>query len=512
MGGATAAQDGGRIGRRVGLVVATGEYDDPALGRLRSPAGDAAALRDLLADPTVGGFDVDALLDAEAGAIRLAVEELVAGRHPDDVLLLYLSCHGLVDLRRRLYFAARDTRKDRLASSGVSSQWVLEQLDDCRARRQVVLLDCCFSGAFASGAKGDDDLDLGGRLLGQGRGRVVLTASRATEYSFEGEPVDPGAPGSGSVFTRALLDGISTGGADTDGDGLITVDDAYAYAYDRVRASASAQTPQRWLYGAEGSIVLARSARSGSGSPAPAADGVPPAIPAEAPTGAAPGLPDTASPSRDGPARRRRVVTALAAGLVLAVVVAVALLVTSMGDGTSGDDSSTTLGAAASGTITATAPWRLVVTNHVSGDEGDGSCRVTLTDRRTGTEQELPPVFGDKTFQWRESGAFAWTSDPVGCEPFARRGAGRHPLPYVLPGHDGDSDGFSTRGRRLDVLWTAPDGDCTVTLRSVETGQKLDEGTVDRSEPSLTLDPGGPGAVYVEQPTCGLRLTVHETP
>jgi uncharacterized caspase-like protein len=31
-----------------------------------------------------------------------------------DLLLVYLSCHGLVDVRRRLYFAATDTRKDRL--------------------------------------------------------------------------------------------------------------------------------------------------------------------------------------------------------------------------------------------------------------------------------------------------------------------------------------------------------------------------------------------------------------
>ena len=49
----------------------------------------------------------------------------------------------------------------------------------------MVILDCCFSGAFARGAKGDDDLGLGERLVGEGRGRVVLTASRGTEYSFE---------------------------------------------------------------------------------------------------------------------------------------------------------------------------------------------------------------------------------------------------------------------------------------------------------------------------------------
>ena len=59
------------------------------------------------------------------------------------------------------------------------------------------------------------------------RGRVVLTASRATEYSFEGDPV-PGSVMTGSVFTIALLHGIKTGEADLDRDGYVSVDVAYA--------------------------------------------------------------------------------------------------------------------------------------------------------------------------------------------------------------------------------------------------------------------------------------------
>jgi WD40 repeat protein len=87
---------------------------------------------------------------------------------------------------------------------------------------------------------------------------VVLTASDATEYSFEGEPIDAGTPG-GSVFTAALVQGLRTGEADTDRDGHVSVDDAYTYVFDQVQAAGAAQTPQRWLYGAEGRILLARS-------------------------------------------------------------------------------------------------------------------------------------------------------------------------------------------------------------------------------------------------------------
>jgi hypothetical protein len=239
------------------LVVATTRYADTSLRQLRAPARDADDLRDVLADPHIGGFAVSSVVDGTAQQVRLAVEEFLTGRSFDDLLLVYLSCHGLVDLRRRLYFAATDTLKNRLAATGVEAQWLLDQLDDCRARRQLLILDCCFSGAFAHRAKADTDLALGKRFHGQGRGRVVLTASRGSEYSFEGEPV-PGSAMPGSVFTSALVAGIRTGAADTDHDGYISVDDAYAYAFDHLRAADVQQTPQRWLYGAEGTILLAR--------------------------------------------------------------------------------------------------------------------------------------------------------------------------------------------------------------------------------------------------------------
>src|SRR5262249_45825132 len=150
----------------------------------------------------------------------------LAGRGVDDLVVVYLSGHGVLDARGRLYFAATDTVKAHLSSTGVESAWLLDRLDECRARRQVLILDCCFSGAFAQ-TKGGAEVDLERRLIGAGRGRAVLTASRAGEYSYEGTPL-PGAAtsGAGSVFTAALVDGLRSGEADRDGDGYVSVEDA----------------------------------------------------------------------------------------------------------------------------------------------------------------------------------------------------------------------------------------------------------------------------------------------
>jgi hypothetical protein len=282
-------------GARLALVIATGAYSDAGLRRLGAPAKDAADLAQVLADPAIGGFTVTTVLNKTVHETRVAVEDFLHGRSTRDLLLVYLSCHGLLDARRRLYFAAADTRMDRLGSTGIESAWLLDQLEDCRARRQVLILDSCFSGAFAHGAKGESGLDLEDRLLGQGRGRVVLTASTAIEHSFEGRPTST-ASTAGSVFTAALVQGLRTGEADGDGDGHVSIDDAYGYVFDRVKAAGAAQTPQRWLYGGEGAIVLARSPLGSSKAPAsPQAAG-------RAPANADPDAPVGTSPS---PARQQ---------------------------------------------------------------------------------------------------------------------------------------------------------------------------------------------------------------
>ncbi len=134
-----------------------------------------------------------------------------------------------------------------------------------RARRQILVLDCCHSGAFANGAKGANALALHERF--GGRGKVVLTASGATEYSFEGADVI--GTGVRSVFTHAVVDGLRSGDADRDKDGLVTVTDLYQHVYDAVRVAEPRQTPKLWTYGAEGDLLVAHSRRGAIVDPVP---------------------------------------------------------------------------------------------------------------------------------------------------------------------------------------------------------------------------------------------------
>ena len=487
------ASEEAQTSRRLALIVAVSQYDDPALRQLRAPADDATDLSDVLADPQIGGFEVTSALDQDAQQIRLAVEEFLTDRRPEDLLLVYLSCHGLVDLRRRLYFAARDTLKSRLAASGVEAHWLLDQLEDCRARRQVVILDCCFSGAFAQGAKGDPDLALGERLLGHGRGRVVLTASRGTEYSFEGEPTEPAAP-AGSVFTSALVAGIRSGAADSDQDGYISVDDAYAYAFEQVRRAGAQQTPQRWLYGAEGGILLARSPAHTGHRPSQ-----PPTTVATAPVSGGSAPEAATSPDTRRFATRRTTLVVAAALIVAAAVAVTAQLMTGHdGTGDPGSGSSTT-----EGVFTTTGPWRILVRDERQDDTG---CDITVTDT-DGNQRNLDQVYGTKSFQVPGRGEFRWSSNDPGCIVVRHTGPGDAALPFLQPIGAGDTDAFRPAGKvAVTVTDFSGSSTCDLRLSSVATGRPVDLGTAAPDRKTVVLDPGGSSPVYLAAPDCVVRV------
>jgi Caspase domain len=120
-----------------------------SLAQLRSPAHDADALVRVLGDPGIGGFDVDLLVDADGRAIRRRIAAFFANRDRDDLLLLHFSCHGIKDTRGRLHLTSRDTDLSVLGATSVPASFVHDALDETQSRRVVLILDCCYSGAFA---------------------------------------------------------------------------------------------------------------------------------------------------------------------------------------------------------------------------------------------------------------------------------------------------------------------------------------------------------------------------
>ena len=242
--------------RRLALIVASSKFTDKTLQQLVAPGQDAADLARVLEDAAIGGFEVKRLINHPSHEVRREIEAFFANRKRDDLLLLYFSGHGVKDDDGRLYLATTDTQRGLFRSTAVPAAFVNETMTASRSRRQVLILDCCHSGAFARGmvAKGGESVDIRDRF--EGRGRVVLTASNATQYAFQGDDII--GEGSRSVFTRHLVRGLESGEADRDGDGWVSLDELYDYVYDRVTDETPQQTPSKWTFDLQGEIVVAR--------------------------------------------------------------------------------------------------------------------------------------------------------------------------------------------------------------------------------------------------------------
>ena len=203
--------------KRHALIIASYQYQDPDLRQLIAPAQDAEGLARVLQDSAIGGFQVQTLQNERSYKVNQAIEAFFADRKPDDLLLLYYSGHGIKDEDGRLYFATTDTRRTMLRTTAIPTTLVNDVMRYSRSWRQVLLLDCCYSGAFAKGMIAKASAGIDAKEHFKGRGRVVLTASDAIQYAFEEDKVI--GEGSHSVFTRHLIQGLKTGEADLDDNG-----------------------------------------------------------------------------------------------------------------------------------------------------------------------------------------------------------------------------------------------------------------------------------------------------
>ena len=252
-------------GKRAALVVANETYRHADLAQLGAPRADAGVLADLLADPAVGAFDVQTHHDLTAQEMRVVLEKFLAERRPDDLAVLYFSGHGVKALSGALHLAAVDTDPKLLAATSLRCDFVQGLVADSRARRIALFLDCCYGGAFVHGMTVKSGREVHVRdtfadldAMDDGRGRVIITASTATQFAFEDGHLRQGEVPSPSRFTRAVVAGLADPATDRNDDGWIGLHELFLQVEDAMRRVGDEQTPQMWAFGAQGDIRLAR--------------------------------------------------------------------------------------------------------------------------------------------------------------------------------------------------------------------------------------------------------------
>lgn len=237
--------------RRVAIVVGNnaGSGDMPPLRFAESDAGKMARVLVELGD--VAPDDVLLLQGQGIGALERAVADARARvehfrQSPDvrSVLLFYFSGHSDGE--------AIELGADKLAYARLKAILVGTGADV-----RLTIIDACRSGAGLREKGGRPaeafTIRLADRL--QASGEAFITSSAADEAALESNEV------MGSYFTHNFISGLR-GAADSSGDKLVTLGEAYRYAYERTvtataMLSAGAQHPNYdYRLSGQGELVL----------------------------------------------------------------------------------------------------------------------------------------------------------------------------------------------------------------------------------------------------------------
>ena len=221
-------------------------YEDRRL-TLRYAHRDARAIYDFLLTPAGGAFSAKTtrlLIDEQATTrnVTRAMSSFLAAAAKDDLVLIYLACHGAPDetgVGRPLYVLTYDSDLADIAGTAWPMDrlaWYLRRY--VRAERIVILADTCHSAGMQAGARGPDlSADVLNRYLGElsasEAGIAYLTSAREDQRSYEDEKWGGGH----GAFTWFLLEGLR-GGADGFGrwpkDGVVSLDELAKFVCDQV--------------------------------------------------------------------------------------------------------------------------------------------------------------------------------------------------------------------------------------------------------------------------------------
>lgn len=227
------------------LLIGNSSFRHEELTRLSAPSNDVRAFAELLEDPKIASFDhVDLKLDTSLVDAKKAIGDLFRNRDPDDLLLLYYSGHGLRDTNGTFYLALPETDPADPDPGSIDEHWLRRVIDDSASQRQIVILDCCHSGALIPANMTARDAASSPVLTEKtldptGHGRFIMTATTAEASAFEQD--------GRSLYTRHLVDALKTGGAAPDKE-QISVNDLHTFVKRRVaEALPDAMRPQLWV-------------------------------------------------------------------------------------------------------------------------------------------------------------------------------------------------------------------------------------------------------------------------
>ena len=247
-----------------GLFVGIRDFDDPSITEIPYAVDDAVDLAHLFS-LELGLIPVEKMTlclagDPEKPESKQRLKALARARRcdpgltqlfaelkrlrtstgPKGLAVVALASHGF-SANGADTVVAMDSQADLLPSLGVSLASLLDQVEQARAPRRLVLVDACRERLTGRRSLGQDPTTVLGQgfldAMEQSRGTAVLMATVLGGYSYNDHQRRAG------VFTAAVIDGLR-GEAPADPAGLITVDRLASYVNGRVAAWVRQEKPE----------------------------------------------------------------------------------------------------------------------------------------------------------------------------------------------------------------------------------------------------------------------------
>ena len=247
------------------VTIGTSEYHDSRYN-LNYAVKDAKDLVSLFGSDTSVYTNVytESLYNKDVTAQNVdGVHEFLKNSKPDDVVLIFVAGHGVLDNNFDYYFGTYDMDFANPSQKGLAYERLEGLLDGIKANKTILIMDTCHSGeidkdevffaeateeeenqdedisfrSVGAAVKEDASLATPSRLAGElfndlrrGTGATVISSAGGAEFAMESDEWKNG------LFTYCLLDGMTSGTADLDKDGQIMLLELQEYVVDKVKA------------------------------------------------------------------------------------------------------------------------------------------------------------------------------------------------------------------------------------------------------------------------------------
>ncbi|MEZ6091896.1 MAG: caspase family protein [Pirellulaceae bacterium] len=205
---------------------------------------------------TYGGYQMRHLLQVtddasesdqvpKAETLKTHLPEWLSGPKEEDSLLVYFSGHGFQAEDGKMYLAPLDFDPENPEQTGLSVDWLRQEIEKCKAGFKLLIIDSCHAGSEddAETLDGSTTSDAIGNAFKTTAGVVTLASCKSEEKSqlWFGKQR--------SLYSYWLNEGLK-GHADRDSDGRVDIDELHRYVDRRVRHTAVVrfgrpQTPVR---------------------------------------------------------------------------------------------------------------------------------------------------------------------------------------------------------------------------------------------------------------------------